>query len=85
MRAVRRLDPKETAVVMSLRLPPSLVRALEKRAARSGRGLSETARELIAAGLSEWSSTESETRALREEVRALREEVRAALGRRKSR
>ena len=73
------------SAMVSLRLPVPLLNALRGRAEDSGGTLSDTVRQLLAAGLSEWTSTESETRALRAEVRALRREVREALGRRNSR
>lgn len=76
---------RKRSTMVSLRLPVPLLGALRKRAEDAGETLSDTVRELLAAGLSDWSSTESETKALRSEIRALREEVRAALEGRKSR
>lgn len=73
---MRRLEPERPAVQVSLRLQPSLARALTRRAKREKVTRSELIRSLLAAGLEDWPSLEGELRGIRDELQALRQEVR---------
>ena len=73
---MRRLESARPAVQMSLRLQPSLAKALARRAKREKVTRSELVRSLLALALEEWPSTEGELRRIREEIAALRAEMR---------
>ena len=73
---MRRLESSKPAVQVSLRLQPSLARALDRRAKKEKVNRSELIRSLLASAMDEWPSVEGELRRIREEIAALRREVR---------
>lgn len=84
---MKRLEADRPAALLSVRVQPSLDKALTKRAKQEGTSRSELVRRYLALGLKEQPSVENELRRLRDEVHALRRELREAVKprRRKSR
>jgi hypothetical protein len=78
---MRRLDPKQTTTLITLRVPTSLANAVARRAKREKRSRSDLLRELIVACMEEWPSVEGELKQIRQEVKALRGDVKKLLGR----
>ncbi len=70
------MQPRNPDLTMlATRLPATLVRAIQARAKREKRTVTDVVRTAIAAGLPEARSVEAEVRALRREVEALRRAI----------